>query len=170
MVLLIQNIFLKSAEGDVIEIYWKIEQMCQRYTKNMAYYNFIHLTLFLPSLLFAIYNILIGDYDVSTWDLPFNIAVPFDGHVFWGWCLKWFIQINMAFAYAVCLVTATSYFLCCCLYINAICDHFNVLMDTVNEEVKLYREAAHPLELRKFSQKIKDKLVKAVAIHVKVLE
>lgn len=162
--------FHQSAEGKVAEIYWKTEQRCRLYTKNMTYYHYMHQTMFVPHLFYAIYNVSVNNYDVSTWTLPFNIVVPFNDRAFSGWCLKWFIQFHMALCYAICLVSTTSYFLCCCMYISAICDHFDVLMGSVQEQVDRYRETSLPLEQSKITQNLKDNLIKAVQIHVKSFE
>lgn len=165
----ISNSF-KSVEDEAILIYWKTEQMCQKYTNIFFHYPYAHLSLFCPSLITAIYGILVGKYDVESWQLPFILALPFDTTVFWGWCLEWLMQFNMAVGYSLSTVSTSSYFISGCLYVIAICDHFELLINSVSHEVDRLREKNNLQQQQSISRNIHERFVKAVVIHVKALE
>lgn len=162
--------FIQLVEHEAKLIYWTTEQKCRKFTKILFRYPFAHLSSFSPSLIGALYHIYFGEYNVESWQLPFLLAVPFDTTVLWGWCLEWLIQVNTAIGYSVTLVSTTSYFVSGCLYVMGICDHFDLLIASVNDEVDRFRKEKNLLELQRISRNIREKLVHALVIHVKALE
>lgn len=126
-------------------MYWKTEKNCRKITKYMSYYIYIDQCIVIASLFFSIYCIYIGNLDTSTWVLAFNICLPFNTLNLFGWYLKWIINLAMSISYALSLTSITSYFVCCCIYIHAICKHFNLLNNLIgrNDESiqKNYQQA-----------------------------
>lgn len=131
-------------------IYWANEQKCRKVTDLLIKYIFFNQMTFAAALLYAFYNISTGNMDTSTWFLPFSMDVPFSTESFVGWLILWFIQFNMSLAYITCMVTITTYFICCCFYIETICDHFDSMIqrkedklqynEHLNEAVKLHMD------------------------------
>lgn len=143
---------------------------CRKYTKKIATYIFINQSTFLGSLCNSFYRLYIGDREVSTWILPFYSWVPFDIDEVWKWYTLWTIQFAMGFCYCSCITTITSYFICCCLYIEAICDHFNCLLNSVMDDTKRNQKNTNPLEHERRLRQINKNLSKSIQIHVKVFE
>lgn len=135
-------------------MYFKTEQKCRKITKYMSRYIPIHQSIVIASFFNSIHCICIGNLDTSTWDLAFNIVVPFDTQNLFGWYLKWFIQLSMSVSYALSVTSITSYFICCCLYIHAICKHLNLLNNLIQEN----------------NESIHGNLIKAINAQAKVFE
>lgn len=98
------------------------------------------------------------------------MSVPFDKTAVWGWFLLWFLQINTAFSYCLATILPTSYFMICCLYINALCDHFDLIIRLIGENVKETRTETNSLKKQIFYRKINNDLISAVKHHSKILE
>lgn len=103
------------------------DQKCRKFIRKMGTYIIFHLFTFVAPLIHAIVSILSGNYDVSTFNLPFNLVVPFNTQTIFGWCFEWFIQLNTGLSYALCMITSTTYFVCFSLDIVAMCEHFNLI-------------------------------------------
>lgn len=144
--------------------------MCRKYTKILFLYPFSHELLFMPHLITAIYDIYIGEYDIKTWKLAFNLAVPFDNLTLWGWFLNWFLLFNMGIGYSISLISTMTNFMCGCIYVMAICENFNLIMTSIDDDIDKFRTERNVFELRKIHRNIHEKLIEAVVIHVKVLE
>ena len=129
-----------------------------------------NLAMFVPPLILSIYNIILGNPDTSKWTLPLTMESPISTESIWGWYFMWLIQILMGIAYIIALTVATSYFVCCCLYIGAICDHFTSQMRSVRGEIERNLGEKNQVNYRKGCIKIKEKLHIAIEIHVKVYE
>lgn len=128
---------LQVAQDDKINrIYRNIEEKCQRYTKIFCFYIVINQCQFVSSIVFSIFDMLNGNLDTSEWSLPFDMIAPFDTSVIWKWYILWFIQFNIGFAYVSGITLITTYFVCCCLYIGAICEHSEHLFESIAEEVQ----------------------------------
>lgn len=153
-------VFQLDESGEIHEIYWRTEQKCQKYTKMIVYYVVHHQSMLIVSFMHSIYSVLIGNFDISTFFLPFHISIPFTVNTIWKWYLLWFIQFNMALSYALTMVSVTSYFVCCCLYIAAICDHFDLLNYSFAEEIDLVKNV----------HKIRTTLIRAIQLHVNLFE
>lgn len=158
------------AEDDVYAIYSNNEKMCTKYTIRLFCYILWHLQVFLAAGFFPIYCMYVGNFDTSTWPLPFNMAVPFDTSSIIGWYLLWFIQTNTAFSYCLGTIAPTAYFMNCCLYIITLCDHFNCIINSINEHVEGYHQIKNKLKTKKINLQIKEKLGRAVKHHEEILE
>lgn len=113
-------------------MYWTSEVKYRRFSKKIFYYGCFQLSTFVPPLLQPIFEICMGTVDTSGWNLPFNAASPFDMHTILGWLLTWFFQVNVSFAYGLCMIIMTTDFVGSCHYINSICNHFELLINSVH--------------------------------------
>lgn len=130
---------------------------CRKYTKLVLCYFVFNLPAFVGPLPYSFYSILRGNYDTSAWTLPLDIAVPFDKTTLSGWYFLWFIEMNTDLAYALSFILITSYFVCCCFYIDAICNHFDFLCDSivadidrnrVEKDLKLNEERLRQIDIK----------------------
>lgn len=155
---------LPDRKGDIYSIYWSAEQKCRKYTKIIFSYLFYHNSLFVSALFYSFYCIYCGQYDTSQWILPFVMYVPFDTTTFPAWYFLWFIQLNMSTAYIWVMLSITSYFISCCTYMYAICDHFDLLLKSLKQDVDGdENRKENPLEYR-------NKIGMTVDIHGKLIE
>lgn len=114
-------------DGDVFEKYWNIELKCRRVTRIMVNLVFVHQLPYI-AVFYTICRIYVGNFDTSSWPHLFNFAVPFDAKSVFGWYLLWFIQFIVDFLHVFCMVFNSSYFVCCCYYVEGICEHFDFVM------------------------------------------
>lgn len=119
--------------------------------------------------LYAIYCICIGAFDSSI-PLSFTLALPFSTDTPLGWFLAWALGFNMAFVYGLTMVSITSYFVSCCTYMSAMCDHFNLLIDRSSEDALKFTSKKSLAEKQKLNRKISGNISEAVKIHVHVIE
>lgn len=76
----------------------------------------------------------------------------------------------MATLYAAIMVSTSSYFVCSCLYIDTICDHFEILIHSIENDVEESLKENKPPLSRKIGQRVKNIVIEAINIHVKALE
>lgn len=163
-------LYCLEREGGIFDIYWNIEKKCRKYTTIFTFYILWNETSFVASLFYSFYCVWCGNYDTSTWPLPFNILVPFDTTSLWGWYLLWFVQFSMGLSYTGCLTAITSYFMSCCLYICAICDHFDFLCDSIMNDVDRNRIEKDQQKYRVRHQQIEEKIGRMIKVHDKIYE
>lgn len=138
----------------------------------MGYYLLYHACPFVSPMIFAIFGIRSEQTDMSAYILPFKMVLPFDTLSMWGWCLEWFIQLNVGLSYALCMIMATNYFIYYCYNIVATCIHFQLLIDSIRDDVEqIQTEYDGQQQHRRVAwQKIRTKLANSVALHVKSIE
>lgn len=154
----------------MFEIFWKTEQKCRKFTDWLTKYVFFNQTAFLGHLLNSIYSICIGNYDTTTWPQSFKIFTPFNTGTISGWYFMWLIQFNVGVAYAICSISITSYFVCCCYYIGAICDRFDFHIKSVEKCAELLLKITNPVEYGKIFERIKSNISQAIETHVQVFQ
>lgn len=152
------------------EIYWKAEQRCRKHAKIMACYPLLQQIMYVSALYVSISSIIAGVYDTSAWSLPFQMCVPFNTEKFSGWYLLWFIQLNESLTYAYCMIATTLYFVCCCFYIGALCDHLDYLFREIKNEMDVCQNEKDPIKYRQLFNGIREKLFQSIAFHVEILE
>lgn len=162
---------LHLAENGEYDIYWNNEQKCRKFTKRIFCYILWHSQVFVTALLYSFYCVYTGNFNTSVWPLPFNFVAPFDTTVVWGWYLMWFIQFNSAMSYCLSVIAPTSYFVACCLYNVATCDHLNFLIQLIEADVKeSLREETSSIRYQVIRRNIKGKFIKVVKHHAEILE
>lgn len=131
-------------------------------------YIILLLIVFMALFIFSVYFILFDNFNPSELPLPYYMVIPFDTHTIFGWYLLWFIQCMMSTSYTVSVLSTTSYFVCSCLYIGTICNHFELLFESLGKNVEQIQERnTKYVELRLQAQ---TSLHQAVEIHVKIYE
>lgn len=120
--------------------------------------------MFMANLIAPILCIFGGDCDTTQWNLSFNMAIPFDQTVTWGWILKWFIEFSMGFSYSTSIITITAYFVCCCFYIETLCNHFGSLITSTGNLV----ESMHNSNVN--LHKLKKQFNEAIRFHFEIFE
>lgn len=136
----------------------------------MSYYLVPQQGMFVVAIFRCCYDIINGSYDTSAWSLPMGVSVPFDTESVFGWFLLLFIQFNISIAYSLIVVFVTTYFMCCCSYLEAICEHFDMLIDMVEKDVERNQEEANPFKYRNRKQQIRTNLCNAIIAHGDVYE
>lgn len=164
---ILKIVYISEQETEVSKIYWEIEQKCQRVTKKMEYFIFMNQIIFTAPLFVSIYFIFIGNFDTSTWALPLHMIVPFSRETIYGWYLLWFIQWCMGILYGLCTVIITAFFVCCCYYINGLCDHFNITVQSMSNIKSIQMKSRMN---RNTEQEVTRKLCKALKVHVDLIE
>lgn len=164
------NIFFDTAKNEIYDIYWSNELKCRKYTKRICCYILWHCQVFVAAFFYPIYCIYAGKLDTSKWPLPFNMVVPFDTTTIQGWYLMWFIQINSAITYCLSVISTTSYFVACCLYIVATCDHFNFLIRSIEANIKESLGEKNSDKRVIIRRNIKEKLINVIQHHTDILE
>lgn len=157
-------------ENEVLETYWNCEQKAQKIQKWIYLYLCSELTVYSTCLLISFYCIYSGNYDTSTWTTTYNLVIPFDTDNFWRWYIMWFVRFNMGMTYTAVTTSATSYFVGCCLYISAMCDHFGFIMRSTAEDVERLEHVEQSFKRDTLTRNLKKKLSQAIEIHVKIFE
>lgn len=156
--------------AEINELYWKTEQKCRIFTGKFLKFVFINQLMYVASLFFSIYCMIVGNFDTSTWILPFTLWVPFDTTNLPGWYLLLFIQFSMGMSYSMSQVLITAYFVCCCYYIGAICAHFVFVMKTLRADVEKNQNEKDSVAYQERVREIERKLARAVEIHCQAYE
>lgn len=87
--------------------YWSNEQICRKYSKRACLYICFNQISFIVSFIYSIFEILSGQFDSSTLQLPFNLVLPFDTKSPSGFYALWFFQFWLVilidkFIFSVC--------------------------------------------------------------------
>lgn len=168
----VQNCAVHSSENEHrSEIYWNMEKMCRKTTKIMIGYVLIQEQMFVVTFVYSIYCICIGNTDTSSWPLPINLFIPFNAKAqttLCGWYLLWLFQFNGSAFYSLCTMSTTSYFVCCCHYIMAICNHFESLMQSINGNVEQNSRQQNERKYKRNVCIVERELREAVDLHVKI--
>lgn len=163
--------FIESNNNDTAyNIYWINEQRCRKYTKIIGSYVFIHVSAFIIVLIYALGCIAIGIYDTSLWYLFLFMTFPFDSTHLVGWFSHWFLQFSMALAYAATMTSIASYFMSCCFYIDTMCEHFHLMLNSVKRNVELYNMETLQRDAVTIKSKIRKQLSYAIEFHIKIFE
>lgn len=152
----------------MFNIYWEVERKCRRYSKLVGYYPLM--LVFVGAFFYSIYCIHTENYDTSTWILPYRLSVPFDTKEIWGWYLLWFMQANIGFTYSTTQIAISSHFMSCCFYIGAICDHFDHIIGSIQNDVHRNRAEENPISYQQNCRKYAERLSHGVGIHIKAFE
>lgn len=88
----------------------------------------------------------------------------------YGWYLQLLITISVDLAYLVCLLLGTTHFTGSCLYIAAVCEHFDATMQIVQKNIEKYLIEMDPWEYKKTRAKINSQMNEAIRIHGRIYE
>lgn len=164
------SIHFSGDELEIIDLYWKIEQKCRKYTKIISCYIILNQSMYTAAVIVSVYDMLNNNYDTSNWLLPWG--VPFDTanlSVF-QWYLLWFTQFSFGLAYSSSTLTVTSFFVSGCLYLGGLCDHFTFLTESIGNDFKLNENENNLVKYNIRIQLIREKLCKAIRVHMNLNE
>lgn len=137
----------------------------------MAIFIVYDLFAYVLIILYTLYCICIGNFDTTTWPPLTDVAVPYDETTIYGWFLTLLVIYGNELSYLLCFISASTYFVSCCNYIGAICDHFNKLMHSI--EIDVQQNQRKQMNQRRFDE-TKDSIItqfnKAIQIHVEIYE
>lgn len=151
-------------------MYWNIEQRCQKYLTWITTFIAICQLQFISTLLSSFYSISVGNSDTSTWSVVYYCFVPFNTDILCNWYLLWVYQITVSILYAMVISSTTAHFLCHCLYMHGICDHFDMLISSVEKNVKDNQSEMNPIVIQNGYRKIKQTFFGAIGLHINLHE
>lgn len=164
------DFFFSEYENDeVYNIYWINEQKCRKYIKVIGSYVILPASGFIIVFMHAVGCIAFGIYDTSLWHLIMFTTQPFSSTHVYGWFATWLLQLSMTLAYGACMISITSYFMSCCFYIDAMCKHFQLLLNAVKQSVETKVSQNIGMSNTKCWDNTK-LLCKAIECHIKILE
>lgn len=163
---------LISVENDQIRnIYWLAEQKYRKNTRLFVITTVAQIeSIYLLCFIYAISCICTGYFDASTWPMSFELSVPFDTKSILGWYLLLFFTNLMDTSYMVSLLWATTQFFGYCIYIEAICKHFDLETQMVQANIEKDRHENTPQQFSKTKEEITVQFRKAIHIHVSIYE
>lgn len=92
----LSNKFFLVPDSDdaVFSIYWNTEQKSRRFTVNFLKFVFVNRQMYVAGFFYSIYCMSFGNFDTSTWILPFRLLFPFNTETLHRWYLLWFIHFS----------------------------------------------------------------------------
>lgn len=152
-----------------MHIYWKAEQKCRKILNRFGFFIIFNQVLFITTFFYSIYCFVIKRVDI--WELPlsFGMVVPFNTKTNWGWYLLWSIQFGMSFSYVSTMVSITMYFISCCTYIETMCDHFDLIIDSA-DELAANGKNEDRSKYSKMYKNVNKKLSRSIDIHNRICE
>lgn len=157
--------------------YSRAEEKCKMLTRMVIVgYCLMAMGLFVLSASYSIFNMWMGNFETSTWLLPYAFTVPFDTSTVYGWYMFWFLQLYAALAYSLSITCATTFFGGCCFYIIAICEHFQFYIKKIDAGVEIMDSKANELgqknrgKMHSSVLKLKLKMNKMVQTQSKIYE
>lgn len=127
-------------------------------------------SFYVSTFIYSIYCILTGNTDASTWPVGFESSLPFDTKTICGWYLQLLITASMDFAYIIWMLLGTAQFIGSCIYISAMCEHFDSIMQKVQANIKQNRGEKNPRKFSGIRAKIYTKIREAIEIHGAIYE
>lgn len=164
------DIIFSDPNSRIFELYQNVEQRCRKYTKNLAIYMILHQFPVISAFLNSLISISIGNLDASTWKIPVPMAVPFDVNIMRNWYLVLFFHLNGGTVYIYVMTLISSSFISFCLYICAICDHFDLLIQSLQTNIERNQVEKNRENVQKRKQFIEETICETVRIQIKALE
>lgn len=168
--------FFYSVENAQIQnIYWRAEQKYRKHSKMLtiillAYDQSTYVSAFISSIGW----ILGGNTDVSTWPVVLELSVPFDKKTICGWYLLLLVTACMDLAYMTSMLFGTTQFIgcCICMYIAATCEHLDLMMQNVQENLEQNCQAKNTQSFNGTSANanFKAQISEAIKAHIKIYE
>lgn len=146
------------------------EEKCQQYTTRIGYFVYSTTCTHILVIIYAVSYIAIGNYDTSSWPLLFNYATPFSTATILNWFFMWIVQVNESLGYSRCMTCVTSYYVSCCNYINAMCDHFDLIMEAMRLDLERNQIEKSPRTIEKVRLSITGHFIETVKLHIHILE
>lgn len=152
-------------------MYWRAEQTYRKYAKKLFIFFLAYdLAAYVSALAYSIISIAMGNNDASTWPIVYEFSVPFNTKTIFGWYVLLLMTACIDLAYVACLVLGTNQFIGCCIYIEAICEHIDLIMQTIEANVKRNIDEKNPRKMEETNTEIKAQLRNAITTHIMVYE
>lgn len=166
-ILMKNNIFSKAERNGFADIYRKAERNGRLCTKWISLYVVVNCTLcaFLMAIVHSIVCMWRGNYQTSTWFLPYKMSVPFDTSTVFGWYIFWLVQIYAGYTYLFTISAVITYFVSCCFHIVACCEQFLYMFNALDSQFVEDVEMNYQNVL-----KVKKQLNDAIVFHIKIME
>lgn len=119
--------------------YWIAEQKSYQYIRKLSIFVFFQTFSIVFIFFFSIYLIWIGNVDTSTYFLPLRLAAPFSTDTLLGWYTFWFYQFVDIIAFLGAAIVTALHFGGYCFYLQALCDHFDYLIQSNDNELNQNR-------------------------------
>lgn len=149
----------------VNRIYWRAEQNYRKYSRTIGSAVVAYmLSTYLFDFVYSIYCICSGNTNVAAWPVPIELSVPFDTETIPGWYLLLLCGTSLDSAYFICLLLGTTQFIGSCIYISAICQHFDVVMQTDQIDRNSREDSPQKLDA------INGEICRAIQIQVEINE
>lgn len=159
-----------GGEGAIPNIHWNNELKCRKFTRLMSNFIIANEAVLTLSVIYSTVCVLFGEYDTSNWVLQFPMKTPFDGDTVIGWYFIWCIQFILSLIYSVCMVTVTTFFVCCCFYTASLCDHFEELCRLISSDAEQMKIRKTERKVENVNLKLDKRLCEAVDLHVTIFE
>lgn len=104
----------------------------------------------------AIYNVLIGNDEPETYNLPYTISLPFERTTYIGYAAAFILNMSITVLYAINMVAVMGFFYSACWYIEACTICFHEKISTIDQTL--------------ISNKMENEFRKAVEFHIKIIE
>lgn len=168
----IPEFVLHSAEnGQIYEVYWRAEQKYRKYSKIIAIAVLLYdQSAYISAFIYSICWILTGNNDASSWPVILELSVPFDTKTIGGWYLLLLIYICIDLSFLLCMISATTQFIGSCIYIAAICEHFNLVMQSVEANIEQNLREKNSRKFSETSIKANAGIREAIQIHIMIYE
>ena len=141
---------------------------CQKLTKIFFYYGCVQVSTFFAAFFSAIFDICNGNIDVSAWNLPVPVELPFDIKSIFGWFLNWFFQFGSGTVYSFCMILTTTHFVCFCYYIIATCKHFDLFIESLHADCDKIEKEKNTQKHPKMWSNVRENLQHIVEIHINI--
>lgn len=122
----------------------------------------------IPVLLNFIYGIFNGDFDVSKYALQWE--QPVDPKNCFQWLVLWFIVYSYGIAYCGSTLMITAFFVGGCYYLMGLCDQFQYLIKSIDNDVTLSQNEKNPQKYQAILRKFKLNLCKSIDLHSDIFE
>lgn len=126
--------------------------------------------MYAAAIVVSVCGMLNGDYDTSKWLLPWSVPFDTNNLTVFQWYLLWFTQFSFGFAYSSSTLTVTSFFVCGCFYLTALCDHFTFLIETIKSYLEINQNEEKPVEQKRAAQVIGEIFCEAIELHNRIYE
>lgn len=152
-------------------IYWNAERKSQHFTRKLASFLLFQQISFVIALVLSIYSVCMGNFNTKTYILPLRVAAPFPIDTVFAWYSFYLMQWIFGVTYMFVFIPVTSYFVCNCIYLNALCDHFDFIIKCVNAEFYEWQSDSNEINLFRRNSICAKKLFNhAIDHHVKMME
>lgn len=158
-----------AIDTEAYEIYQKAEWKCRMSTVMCSMIagcvGGLIFTI-LPSFIHSVVCMWCGNFDTSTWFFFLQVKVPLvDSSNIFVWYSMVILEILLVCTSSFLYGTIITYYMSCCYYIEACCEHFRLICQKIDEKID-----EDPDKMIENIKNIEEKLGDAVSFHVSINE